>query len=398
MPTEIKLWQIDGERPVTISQEKLNLESRIEEWLRQDIGLVSDDLLVIGQQVSTDYGGSIDLLAIDSVGNLVILELKRDKTPRDIVAQVLDYASWVQGLGHEKIEEIANAFLKNNTFEQAFKDKFQTEIPDVLNERHRMYVVASSLDSATERIVKYLSETHDVDINVATFAYFKTTDGELLGRSLLLDETDVQTRAESKSKRKAPRSLEEFRGIAEQQGVLDLYNKALSELCPLFDGLNRSFSNVALIGYMGENKARNVIISIYPELSSSENGLLIINYENRLSKYFNLPEDKIQSLLGSAAKNAQTALAYNPDSIFFLDAQRLNNLIGLLKEAKQHDRSNKEMFNQSLKQTGRANATIERFYLHRSFPVSIVSQSAPSGSLALRWTSFSLYLTINMIL
>jgi hypothetical protein len=338
MPTEIKLWRIDGEHPVTISREKLDLESRIEEWLRQDIGLVSDNLLVIGQQVSTDYGGSIDLLAIDHVGNLVVLELKRDKTPRDIVAQVLDYASWVQGLNHESIEEIANAFLKNKTFEQAFREKFQTDIPDVLNERHRMYVVASYLDAATERIVKYLSETHDVDINVATFAYFKTADGELLGRSLLLDETDVQTRAESKSKRKLPRSLEEFRRVAEQQGVLELYNKALSELCPLFDGLNRSLSNVALVGYMGENKARNVIMSIYPELSSSENGLLIINYENRLSKYFNLPEDKIQFLLGSPAKNApKNVQFYNPDTTFFLDEQRLNNLIDLLKEGKQHE-------------------------------------------------------------
>ena len=338
MPTEIKLWRIDGEHPVTISQKKLALESRIEEWIRQDIGLISDDLLVIGQQVSTDYGGSIDLLAIDSDGNLVVLELKRDKTPRDIVAQVLDYASWVQGLGPAYIVEIANDFLKSNTFEQAFKDKFQAEIPDVLNERHRMYIVASSLDSATERIVKYLSETHDVDINVATFAYFKTADGELLGRSLLLDETDVKTRAESKSKRKPNRSLEEFRRIAEEQGVLELYDKALSGLEPLFVGLNRSLSNVAFVGYMGENKARNVIISIYPELSSSENGLLIINYENRLSEYFNLPEDKIQSLLGPPAKNIpKNVQTYNPDTTFFLDAQRLSRLIDSLKEAKQRE-------------------------------------------------------------
>lgn len=336
MPTEIKLWQIDGERPVPVSQEKLDLESRIEDWLREDIGLISDDLLVIGQQVSTDYGGSIDLLAIDQVGNLVVLELKRDKTPRDIVAQVLDYASCVQGFSHEKIEEIANGFLSGKTFEQAFQDKFQSDLPDVLNERHRMYVVASCLDSATERIVKYLSETHDVDINVATFAYFKTPDGEMLGRSLLLDETEVQTRAESKSKRKPPRSLEEFRKIAQQQGVLDIYDKALSELCPLFDGLNRSLSNVALIGYLGENKTRSVILSIYPELSSNANGLLIINYQNRLSKYFNLPEDEVQALLGPPVKNAPKYVqSYGQETTFFLDEQRLDSLIDLLKSAKQ---------------------------------------------------------------
>ena len=54
----------------------------------------------------------------------------------------------------------------------AFREKFQAELPDVLNERHRMYIVASNLDAASERIVKYLSESHDIDINVVTFAFF----------------------------------------------------------------------------------------------------------------------------------------------------------------------------------------------------------------------------------
>ena len=82
MPTELKLWSIENEQPSPVSQQKLDLESRLEKWIRDDVGLVSDDLFLIGQQVPTSYGGSIDLLAIDPVGNLVILELKRDKTPR----------------------------------------------------------------------------------------------------------------------------------------------------------------------------------------------------------------------------------------------------------------------------------------------------------------------------
>ncbi|MEA1927368.1 MAG: hypothetical protein U9N73_04120 [Candidatus Auribacterota bacterium] len=40
--------------------------------------------------------------------------------------------------------------------------------------------------------------------------------------------------------------------------------------------------------------------------------------------------------------------------------------------------------NQALKQTGMANATIEHFRLAGVLRGSIVSQSAPSGSLALR--------------
>ena len=332
MPTEMKLWRIEGERPRAIPQAKLDLESRLEEWLLQDIALVSDELLVIGQQVPTAYGGLIDLLAIDPVGNLVILELKRDKTPRDVVAQVLDYASWVQNLSRESIEEMANAFFKDKTLEQAYQEKFQNDLPEVVNEGHRTYVVASSLDSATERIVKYLSESHHVDINVATFAYFKTSDGELLGRSFLLDEAEVRTGAESKSKRKPPRSLKELRDLAEQNGMVELYDKALTELRPLFDGMNTTRTNVALVGYMGENKARNVILGIYPDASSFGDGLAIMCFVDRTSEYFSLSQDEIRSVFGPQAKNAAT---FDPNATYFFDDQHLKKLVELLRKAKQ---------------------------------------------------------------
>ena len=67
MPTEIRLWQVENERPQPIPQQKLDLEARIENWIRDDVGLVNSDLLIIGQQVPTGYGGGIDLLALDSV-------------------------------------------------------------------------------------------------------------------------------------------------------------------------------------------------------------------------------------------------------------------------------------------------------------------------------------------
>ncbi len=108
MPSEIKLWQIEGNTPRPVSQDTLDLESRLEDWIREDVGLVNDGLLIIGQQVSTEHTGEIDLLAIDSDANLVIMELKRDRTPRDIVAQILDYASYVKNLGLSDIQEIAS--------------------------------------------------------------------------------------------------------------------------------------------------------------------------------------------------------------------------------------------------------------------------------------------------
>ena len=201
MPTEIRLWQIKQDKPELVHPEKLDLEGRLENWIRDDASLVNEDLLVIGQQVTTEYNGHIDLLAIDRVGNLVILELKRDKTPRDVVAQTLDYASWVKDLTPDDIRAIANEFLEKRTLDEVFREKFGTGLPEVLNERHRMLIVASTLDSMTERIIEYLSETYSVDINAATFAYFRTAEGESIARSFLLDEEQVQVRAERTSKR-----------------------------------------------------------------------------------------------------------------------------------------------------------------------------------------------------
>ncbi len=126
MPEEVRMWEIlGGEDLREVKRTKLDLESRIEAWLEKDISIVSDELLVIGRQVQTDFGGIIDLLCLDSQGDVTIVELKRDKTPREITAQTLDYASWVKDLSNEKITEIANAYLsERDPLDEAFARKF----------------------------------------------------------------------------------------------------------------------------------------------------------------------------------------------------------------------------------------------------------------------------------
>ncbi len=99
MTSEIKLWEIqNGSQLKHVEGSTLDLEERLEDWIEEDISMLSEDLLVIGRQLTTDFGGKIDILCIDRIGDLAIVELKRDKTPRDITAQTLDYASWVKDL------------------------------------------------------------------------------------------------------------------------------------------------------------------------------------------------------------------------------------------------------------------------------------------------------------
>lgn len=65
---------------------------------------------MIGRQQDTGFGGRIDLLAIAPDGALIPIELKRNKTPREVVAQAIDYASFVEELESDKIAKIYDNF------------------------------------------------------------------------------------------------------------------------------------------------------------------------------------------------------------------------------------------------------------------------------------------------
>jgi hypothetical protein len=180
--------------------ERLNSEDRLEAWLADDIAILSDDLLLIGRQVTTGHGGRIDLLAINAEGSLSIIELKRDKTPRDIVAQVLDYASWIRRLDTPRVHEIAQAYWqsKGSNFNDEFQRKFDAFPPEPLNVSHSMIIVASALDPASQRIVEYLSQEHDIGINTAFFTIFSDGERQYLSADWLMDQEEVVERTERK--------------------------------------------------------------------------------------------------------------------------------------------------------------------------------------------------------
>ena len=98
MPPEVGLWRVDGDLPIKVTPGGVPLESQLEVMIEADPTILGTSLLLIGRQVPTGYGKYIDLLAVDDEGALHILELKRDRIPREVVAQVLDYGSWVQTL------------------------------------------------------------------------------------------------------------------------------------------------------------------------------------------------------------------------------------------------------------------------------------------------------------
>jgi RecB family endonuclease NucS len=106
MPIKQSLWKI-GQKPKALLPSKLKNEELLEDMIESDSSILEDEWLIIGRQVITKHKKEIDLLAIAPDSSLVIIELKRSKTPRDVVAQAIDYATWVDEL---KADDISNIF------------------------------------------------------------------------------------------------------------------------------------------------------------------------------------------------------------------------------------------------------------------------------------------------
>lgn len=172
--------------PVRLGFATLGLEATLEDLIVADPSMVGLDLLVVGRQVATAFGGFVDVVGVDADAQVHVVELKRDRTPRDVVAQTLDYGSWASGLTIDDVAKLYREHHEGTELEDAFAEKFSQPLPDVFNPDQQLTVVASELDATSDRIVEYLAERFGVPINAVFFRHFQDGGNEYLTRTWLL--------------------------------------------------------------------------------------------------------------------------------------------------------------------------------------------------------------------
>jgi hypothetical protein len=209
MTLEVGLWRADGADLTRLVPSGIALESQLEDYIEADPTLLGARLLLIGRQVHTEHGGFIDLLAVDEDGTVHVIELKRDQTPRDVVAQTLDYGSWVAGLSHPQVVDIFENYRPGVAFDAAFAEFFGINSPDELNADQVFTIVAASVDPATERIVRFLNEAFNVPVNVVFFHHFKDNGLSYLARTWLVTQ---EAEGEPRTSSKTPRTREPWNG------------------------------------------------------------------------------------------------------------------------------------------------------------------------------------------
>ena len=105
MSAEPQLFRInpenrESEKIAEVEFASLGFQERrdIQEWIAANPGILSEDLLIIGKEFSGFdlVKDRLDLLAVDTDGRLVVIELKRDDSGADAHWQAIKYASYLQ--------------------------------------------------------------------------------------------------------------------------------------------------------------------------------------------------------------------------------------------------------------------------------------------------------------
>jgi len=198
-----KVWSLNEKRllPATVLPE----ESWLEEIIEKNIELLDSGWLVIGRQVKTDNGKFLDLLCMDQNENLIVVELKKNKTPREVTAQVIEYASYMAEESSNRISEIYQEYSEKYlgekvSLDKAFYAKFNINFQDELIDQKdrdgkknvKMVIVAAEMDNSTEHIIRFLRDIYDVNIDILFFDVFQYGEDKLLSRTWFDEDSEVE--------------------------------------------------------------------------------------------------------------------------------------------------------------------------------------------------------------
>ena len=223
---QIWLWQeveikysIKGKQaariePITFSD--LNMtENDIEEILRNSIDMICDEeesMLIVGRQVRNEKNGRSDLTAVDNNGNIVLIEIKRDRN--DIVhrREAFEFQAIRYAASYATIDETDDLVKKvyapyiekyRSEYELGELTSFELGIRKLneflqvndaqknFNEKQRIILVASDFDEQTLSAVAWLN-SNNVDMSCYRLTPYKLNEDLFFYVEKLLPVTNYE--------------------------------------------------------------------------------------------------------------------------------------------------------------------------------------------------------------
>jgi hypothetical protein len=253
----------------------------------------SPRLTVLGREVRLGSNYT-DLLAVESTGRVVIIEVKlagNTESRRAVVAQVLSYAGYLQGLDAEQLESqilaghlaagesVLAAAQASDQQHGVDPDAFRDGLARSLAEGgFRLVIVLDSAPDELVQVVGYLqSITDKIDIDLVTVAAYDVAGSQVLVPQRI--EPGRRARELSDAEVNARQSGVLYRGSTEFRAVIaDLAPDRRAALERLADWADTLEANrlVRLATYRGKSGTTTLL----PRLAGDDAGLIGIYCDN----------------------------------------------------------------------------------------------------------------------
>ena len=174
-------------------------ENDIEEILRNSIDMICDEeesMLIVGRQVRNEKNGRSDLTAVDNNGNMVLIEIKRDRKDIEHRREAFEFQAIRYAASYATIEKTDDLVKKvyapyiekyRSEFELGELTSFELGIRKLneflqvndaqknFNEKQRIILVASDFDEQTLSAVAWLN-SNNVDMSCYRLTPYKLNE------------------------------------------------------------------------------------------------------------------------------------------------------------------------------------------------------------------------------
>ena len=150
----------------SFSELKFKERDHLQEWIANNPSSLGEELLIIQKEFSgfSDTNERLDLLALDKLGNLVIIENKLDDSGKDVTWQSIKYASYCSSLTKQEIVKIFQQYLgQKDNAEDRISDFYDgKEIDEILlnqglNSQRLMLIAARFRKEVTSTVLWLLN-------------------------------------------------------------------------------------------------------------------------------------------------------------------------------------------------------------------------------------------------
>lgn len=192
----------------TFSKERIFELTHIEEWVRKNPKILCDadeDILIISKQQASETMKRSDLVGIDNLGNITVIELKRDIAEPMTGFQAIQYASYYSDTKYDQACEIYAKYLRENKdefklgvdtdFLEAAQESIrnfcdQIKIPDDFNRNQRIILVAREFKGDLLSAVTWLIYK-EIEIKCIELTLYKHGGDLFIAPTTILPTPDI---------------------------------------------------------------------------------------------------------------------------------------------------------------------------------------------------------------